>query len=74
MSAAAATVAINLARTGSSVGVGMRKLLKICDEIQPSKKWLAFDAIDFESDTPRLKEWLLQLLTSEPPPTSINGF
>jgi len=74
VSAAVANVAINLARSGSPVGAGMRKLLKICAEIHPSKKWPAFDAINFESDTPRLKEWLLNLLKDEPPPGSINGF
>src|SRR5215216_5601249 len=52
----------------------MSQLVNYCDVNFPNSLWVKIRNLDFESDITKLKSWLENVLSNEPPSQEINGF
>lgn len=52
----------------------MTRLLDYCEAVNPSPVWKNFRKLDFEGDTEKMKDWLEDVLSSEPPANNIKGY
>ncbi len=60
--------------TTSSISNGISQLVDYCDINFPNSLWVKIRNLDFESDISKLKSWLENVLSNEPPSQEINGF
>jgi hypothetical protein len=63
----------DVARRGLSVRVGMDELLDNCSARLPDPVWRRLGSLDLEADVLQIREWLEHRLTSEPPPSEVDG-
>ena len=58
----------------AGVRAGMRELVSYCDGLAPIEGLAALADLDFVDDRNRLRQWLVEVLTKEPPPEWIKAF
>ena len=61
-------------RSRATVSHGMTTLITYCEENCPSTVWQEIRKLDFECELPRLRAWLEDVLTSEPPAAEIEAY
>ncbi len=64
----------NVIKSETSVNDGMNLLLDYCQNVVPNPTWETLRKLDFEKDTPLLKQWIKSLLKNDPPSDSIVAF
>src|SRR5215475_5033750 len=60
--------------SGNDVAAGMTELIGYCEKKNPNVVWKKIRKLNFRGDVERLREWLVEVLSSEPPANEIKAF
>src|SRR5258705_5173498 len=64
---------VDLASRDIDVGDAMRELIDWCSSHQPCDDWKRLRDLDFTAEVGRLRTWLDDVLSAEPPNASVTG-
>ena len=60
--------------SGSEVADGMSELIGYCEKKKRNVVWKEIRKLNFNEDAERLREWLVEVLSTEPPANEIKAF
>src|SRR5262245_35287050 len=60
--------------SGNGMSDGMTELIGYCEKKKPNDVWGKIRKLNFKDDRDRLREWLVEVLSKEPPANEITAF